>query len=176
MKYQSHSIEEVIQACREADLWFRWKWNAANPQYSLRNIELIYNTYLFHDHHYDTVQDVIQSRLKALICLKWPLYIEPKGGRILVYAPHMNTFDGLAEGETYGLFDSGDCPPWGLWIGFIQDEKGEPYILSWIPDALIEEVNSAMEVIMLDTLRWLENIKHDWAVSLQDAVLQHIPR
>lgn len=174
MKYQSHSIGEIIQACREADLWFRWKWNAADPQYSLRNIELIYDTYLFHDHHYDTVQDVIKSRLKILMRVKQSLCIEPKGGRILVYAPHSNTFDGLAEGETSGLFDVSDCPPWGLWVGCIQDEKGEPYILSWIPDALTEEVNGAMEVIMLNTLSWLSKLESDWSVRLQHAVLKHV--
>ena len=186
MTFKSHTTGEIIQACREADLWFQLKWNCHQSKESLRQAALLPAHYVPHEDIYNylcgdetgstyhKVDYVIQQRSQKLKQLIDGPFAVAIAGSILVYELYMNTFDCLAEGETSGLFDVSDCPPWGLWVGCIQDEKGEPYILSWIPDELVEEANKAIDVTMMNSLSWLTNLQEDWAMRLQQALMPYL--
>lgn len=42
-------------------------------------------------------------------------------GRLLLYHPDANLYDGAAERESYGYFDVDNVPPWDTWIAYVHD-------------------------------------------------------
>ncbi len=151
---------EVLVASRAAAQWYDLHWDSLKPRECLRQLELLPEIFAF-DHN-TTVRNVINDRKWQLAKLKM-LSESPKlVGRMLVYEPSLNLADCLAEGETNGLFDSFDCPPWGLWVGYINNASSN-YILSWIPEQLITLTQSAIEVTCGDSLYWLDQCNEPWA-------------
>lgn len=65
----------------------------------------------------------------------------PNGGKLLLYAPDENLFDGAAEYSSKGLFDVDNIPPWDTWVCFF----GE-YIVSWVPPQLLDLANAGINV------------------------------
>lgn len=55
-----------------------------------------------------------------------------QGGKLLLYAPNENLFDGAAEYCSKGFFDVDNIPPWDTWICFFQE-----YVVSWVPQELL---------------------------------------
>jgi hypothetical protein len=64
-----------------------------------------------------------------------------QGGRLLLYAPDENLFDGAAEVQSKGFFDVNNIPPWDTWICFF-----EQYLVSWVPPKLLKLANAGIDV------------------------------
>ena len=161
VKDRKHSRQEVLISCPAVDLWCASKWDVNNPRGSLRTLSIAPDVFSFD--HFHAVNDVMTGR-KSLLDAEKLYYHEPltPQGRLLVYDPSMNLSDGMAESETDGLFDVNDCPPWDLWVGFIRD-AGNEYLLSWIPDYLVELTQFAIEVTPANSLYWLDELDDPWA-------------
>lgn len=166
MGYQDsmHSREEVLTASRDAAAWCHLHLNAFKPSTSLRT--LAFAPDVFNSDHFHIVRKVMISRASELDkndSAKVPVS-SALLGRILVYEPILGMYDCLAEGETDGFFDANDCPPGDLWIGFIRDAKTS-YVLSWIPDYLIDVTESGIDVTCGGSLYWLDQSDEPWAIA-----------
>ncbi len=155
-----HTRDEILIACFSVDRWSQAKWDANNPRACLRSLEFAPDS--FSDDHYYMVNDVMTARKYALVSLKlFSSSPQLPRGRLLVYEPSLNLSDCMAEGQTNGLFDSNDCPPWDLWAGWVR-EADSNYLLSWIPDYLEKLTQDAIEVTCGGSLCWLDELGEPW--------------
>ena len=87
------------------------------------------------------------------------------GGRLLLYYPDENLFDGAAESESDGFFNVENEPPWDIWLCLLEDiwytEKAKHYsspcLLSWAPPQFLELANIGIAVNPEDCIVWLSN-------------------
>jgi hypothetical protein len=110
---------------------------------------------------WQSVGDVISRRRQELYGIDLSSREMPRG-RLLVYYPEAELSDGAAEVASQEFFDVYNAPPWGTWIGYFEDpgsdESYGPYVLSWIPEELIEVANSGIEVNPEECIAWLDQI------------------
>lgn len=105
------------------------------------------------------------------------------GGRILLYDPYNNLFDGAAESETYGFFDIDNVPPWDTWVCCVGSEDGieetsqryaYPYysfLVSWVPPQFVELVDEGIKVNPEACILWATNIDSPLTRQLKEAGL-----
>lgn len=72
-----------------------------------------------------------------------------EGGKLLLYAPDENLFDGAAEYSSRGFFDVDNIPPWDTWICLFEE-----YVLSWVPPQLLDLANAGIEVNPEQCILW----------------------
>ena len=70
-------------------------------------------------------------------------------GRLLLYSPDENLFDGAAMVASNGFFDVDNIPPWDTWICFVGR-----YLVSWVPPQHLELANSGIEVNPEGCILW----------------------
>jgi hypothetical protein len=115
--------------------------------------------------------DLLVERKKCLIGNE---SIGNGSGRFLLYSPLHSTFDMLAAGETDGLFDEADAPPWATWLGFfnlsdVNDKKYATYLIAWIPKVIVPLANEGIDVCLGESLFWADDF--DNVKSYGDNVL-----
>jgi hypothetical protein len=77
--------------------------------------------------------------------------------------PEAELSDGAAEVATQEFFDVYNAPPWGTWVGYFEDpgpdesEYGS-YVLAWVPEELVELVNSGIEVNPEHCIVWFDQV------------------
>ena len=64
-----------------------------------------------------------------------------QSGRLLLYAPDENLFDGAAQVQSKGFFTVDNIPPWDTWVCFF-----EQYLVSWVPPALLELADAGVDL------------------------------
>lgn len=166
MERKSHAVNEIIEAAREAAAWCDLHWDSNKPRLSLRNLE--FSPEFFGTDHYYTVNSIICSRRYELEKLEKKPTNNLSSGRILVYEPDSNIFDGLSENETNGYFDVNDCPPWDTWVGYILFGENR-YVLSWVPKSVVPLVDAGFEVNCVECFYWLSTVNEPWAKELNNA-------
>ncbi len=97
-------------------------------------------------------------------------------GRLLVYFPDRNFFDGTAEYVSGGFFDVDNIPPWDTWLCLLPSEEGRSwsasltaegdpgwwgfsnccYLVSWVPPQFVPLAAEAVKVAVMDCLVWSE--------------------
>jgi hypothetical protein len=70
-------------------------------------------------------------------------------GRILLYAPDENLFDGAAKYSSKGFFDVNNVPPWDTWVCYLDN-----YLASWVPPVLEELASAGIEVNPEQCIQW----------------------
>jgi hypothetical protein len=59
-----------------------------------------------------------------------------------------------------GYFDRYDIPAWDTWIAYVNDLDGRDrpieYLLSWVPQMLIEQVDRAVKASFEENIMWLD--------------------
>jgi hypothetical protein len=78
-----------------------------------------------------------------------PLLGHPDSGRLLLYAPNENLFDGAAQYTSKGFFDVNNIPPWDTWVCFF-----EKYLVSWVPPQLVELASQGIDVNPEGCILW----------------------
>src|SRR5262249_8737478 len=78
------------------------------------------------------------------------------GGRILLYAPADNLFDGAAQYASKGFFDVNNTPPWDTWMAF--EDK---YLVSWVPPLLVDLVDAGINVNPEQCIMWADEISQE---------------
>jgi hypothetical protein len=102
-----------------------------------------------------------------------PIYTQ---GRLIVFFPRTNLDDGVAMIESKDYFNERGFPPWDTWIDFVEnDNKSDanydfPYIISWVPEKLINNVAMAIKTIPDYSIRWVSDILSEFEY------LREIPR
>jgi len=97
------------------------------------------------------------------------------GGRLLAFDPQNRLDDGLAGEVTQGFFDDCNIPAWDTWISYvIEDEARCPfnaYLLSWVPEALVESVEAGIHVNMEECICWVSDLETVFVRQIRQAGL-----
>lgn len=94
--------------------------------------------------------------------LRYPL----AGGRLLIYNPDESTSDGAANLATQGFINDDNEPAWDTWIAYVGDSVNgtrhyhpfDSYLLSWVPDPLIEVVQHGMDCNSDNCHHWVNDL------------------
>jgi hypothetical protein len=70
-------------------------------------------------------------------------------GRILLYAPDENLFDGAAKYSSKGFFDVNNVPPWDTWVCYT-----DGHLVSWVPPVLEELASAGVAVNPEECIQW----------------------
>ena len=166
MNANTHSLSEIIKTTAATSVWCDLHWKSAEPANSLRS-PLLFPELLTRN-IYGCVCDVISKRRKDLEDNKIEVSSTALKGKILVYEPASNLFDGLGQSESAGYLDFYDCPPWDTWIGLIT-QKNTEFLLCWVPAKAVSLVNDGIDVICSDCISWLDDSSESWAMELKHA-------
>jgi hypothetical protein len=164
--------QTFTQRLAETIAWCDLYANLDDPENCLRNFELLpdeFKNNLDEMWISPTLVDSIAQKRAALLKQmgKYPNEAELSlhGGRLLVYFPDIDTYDGASCPESRGFI--GCYPPpetaplWGTWIQVLQQarigEHIERYLISWIPHALIKLADNAVSVEALECIIWIEH-------------------
>lgn len=82
-------------------------------------------------------------------------------GRILTFNTCASTYDGAPIAESHGFTDNGDAPPIDTWFYLKSNYKHTGYncaqvLFCWIPKRFVPVMQSAFDVEILDSYRWLD--------------------
>jgi hypothetical protein len=88
-----------------------------------------------------------QLRLEHRYPVDFPLSFHD--GRLLLYAPNENLFDGAAQYSSKGFFNVDNVPPWDTWVCFFEE-----YLVSWVPPQLLELANAGVEANPEQCILW----------------------
>jgi hypothetical protein len=121
--------------------------------------------------------DEVVSKRRAL--LKEPLLDDPEKspllekGRLLIYEPDENLYDGAAEAASEGFFDVDNIPPWDLWLMAVVEVQQRPntYLLAWIPPECVELTAAGIEVNPEHCIRWAADVDAEFFHRLRSAGL-----
>ena len=81
-------------------------------------------------------------------------------GRLLAYRPDSETWDQLASSESHGFLDGCSCPPWSVWIGWIDKRYfgvSEEFLVAWVPADFVEAVSRSVSCATTDQVVWLSD-------------------
>jgi len=82
-----------------------------------------------------------------------PAVTESKG-RLLLYEPLETVTDGASGSSSRGFFDIEDAPPWDTWFLY-----SEGSILSWVPEALVQDAQAGIDANPVDCIHWCDRPK-----------------
>lgn len=123
------------------------------------------------------IVDEVASKRHAL--LRAPLLNDPEKssllekGRLLIYLPEENLFDGAAEAASQGFFDVDNLPPWDLWLLSVVEEQQRPntYLIAWIPPKCVELTTAGIEVNPEECICWAADVDAEFVHRLRSAGL-----
>jgi hypothetical protein len=72
-------------------------------------------------------------------------------GKWLCFDPTVAMYDGLAEIESMGFFDSDDLPPPEFWVGYFEKK-----LISFIPQQFLDYAVLGVDSSMSGSLSWCE--------------------
>jgi hypothetical protein len=75
-------------------------------------------------------------------------------GRLLLYEPLETVADGASGSSSRGFFDIEDAPPWDIWFLY-----SEGSILSWVPEALVQDAQAGIDANPVDCIHWCDRPK-----------------
>ncbi len=79
-------------------------------------------------------------------------------GAILYFEPWLSLYDGVSMVASGGFFDVDNFPPADTWITYIVSEHGKEhlsgFLLSWVPEELVDLVDRAIAVDNSGSIRW----------------------
>ncbi len=127
-----------------------------NKQLRSNNLKPDLPTYANSQQWFSVVEHLAERRTLALKSENgYPKDIQyPTGGRLLIYFPHENLCDGVAQYSSKGLFDVDNVPPWDTWVCFF-DQK----LVSWIPDQLVAFADQGIDVNPEECIQWADQLK-----------------
>lgn len=97
---------------------------------------------------------VVERRRTALSAVE----SEPAEGRIGLFTPGAETFEGLAEGECICVGGKTDLPCYDMWIAIADAGASEgPVVVSWVPEWLIDDFEIARDYCVTEALMWLDD-------------------
>lgn len=72
-------------------------------------------------------------------------------GRLLLYTPCENVSDGASRFASSGFFDPNDCPPWDIWLQYV-----DRTLISWVPEALFPLAQAGIDGNVVECIKWAD--------------------
>jgi hypothetical protein len=132
----------------------------------------------------ETVADERARLLHAAGGYPQKAYGDLAGGRLLLYAPDDNLFDGAAEFSSQGFFDVNNAPPWDTWVCYVRDSEQERQIwagyeryeafsvlVSWVPPSLLKPAHEGIWANPEQCIAWADTVDCTFTRSLVAAGL-----
>jgi hypothetical protein len=146
-------------------------WNAFNDKSEFLS-SLVDEMLRDNDFDWQTTAKIIFD-LRKIYVETLPLRANPpidKTGKIIVYFPDINLFDGASEIESEGYFNFIDCPPSSTWLYY--HEGGEAllrHIIAWIPSDYLEKATIGVLVVCCGAIEFLDELDNlTYKTELQD--------
>lgn len=163
------SAESFRLRLAQTILWCAPRADISNPINCLRTPEL--RPPVFERDRFSAVDSVANKRA---LCggTKFHNAKVPRnlgGGRLLIYFPETNLYDGAAEDETFGFLDVDNLPGWDTWIAFFEDDSETndgSYLIAWIPPEFIKTVSDGILVNPEECIKWLSDADINFPVEL----------
>jgi hypothetical protein len=147
------SLEPLWLAIARTIRWAAPRTNIRDPQRCLRS-ELARPRTLEKDYFAAVAMACLPRRVDVVT----PAARDLAGGRLLIYFPDLDLCCGAAEAESQGFFDVWNCPPRDTWVACIQETSGpDPYLLAWVPPALIPLADRGIQVNPEQCILWLDD-------------------
>ncbi len=101
-------------------------------------------------------------------------------GRLMLYYPNANLFDGVALQESKGYFDVDNAPPWDTWLYYVhddvmwteprekQDEAYASYVISWVPPDFVAVAGRGIYVNPEQCISWVDDVDTAFIRQLRD--------
>lgn len=114
-----------------------------------------------------TVNDLAIHRARLLADGGLPAAAEGDlaGGRLLLFYPDDTLFDGAAELESGGFFDTENVPAWDTWVWVQDDDRPHagppasgPYLVCWVPPHLLAAADAGVRVNPEECIRWAADV------------------
>lgn len=166
---QGHNLEEFLQSFAETYAWCSSRPRPWNALRSFRSPEIAPEFGCTTDKGW--VSSVIWQRREVLGGkIGLPEYVFLRG-KLLVYFPDENLDHGLEEYETEGFVTASNVPPWDTWVAYLYGET-ENYLVSWVPNEMVDLVNSGIEVSPEECFNWLGVRAGDLKIALESKGLE----
>lgn len=167
----SHSLEPFLVRLAQTVAWTIDRADPANPRDCLRNPNRRPRT--LESDYFAAVRVVSGGPGLLQYAAR---HGSLAGGRLLIYFPDADLFDGAAELETDGFFDVFNTPPWDTWVAFARDRTERDnceanYLIAYIPPVFLERCSAGIEVNPEQCIRWIE----DTDVAFRDLLQRHAP-
>jgi hypothetical protein len=88
------------------------------------------------------------------------------GGKLVLYEPDRNLFDGGAEASSEGFFDANSVPPWDTWVCYLAEDPGT--LVAWVPPALLAKAGAGVAANPEGCLSWAAEAKVELAQVLRE--------
>ncbi|MCA1819166.1 MAG: hypothetical protein LC620_03805, partial [Halobacteriales archaeon] len=175
--YRPEEQAAFRQRVAETIAWCRAKARPDDPAQSLRTLELRPGSLGGHgeanlpEKREHEVRRLEVSRIgfarKRLLGQAPQADIQPTlaGGRLVVYEPDTNLFDGAAQLASDGFFDVNNVPPWDTWLDYFPptkegtgkystDDHGK--LVAWVPSPFLAAADIGIRVNPEDCIRWAD--------------------
>jgi hypothetical protein len=128
------------------------------------------------------VDEVASKRRAALLNLPRvdPAQIQAliDEGRLLIYYPDENLYDGAAPAASDDFFDADNVPPWDTWLIYVIEKGrwGKNYLIAWVPPELLELATAGVDVNPEQCIVWADGLPVAFVEYLQRIGLLRIVR
>jgi hypothetical protein len=89
-------------------------------------------------------------------------------GKLLLFDPFCATGEGLPAGDSEGLFDQDDSPPWDMFLQYFidpRDDKTNGFsraalcdgVICWIPGPFVKLADDGIRCNVLGSIKWLSD-------------------
>ena len=166
-------LAETIEWCKD-------RASPSEPSDSLRSAELRPPVDSLFGLREATIQAVVEKRRSLIHGRGLLRAYDLAGGRILLYEPENNLFDGAAMVASRDFFDVDNVPPWDTWLGYIHGTWEHTtthakfthlYLLSWVPPAFLALAGDGVWANPEQCIRWAVDVEHDFLRQLQSVGL-----
>lgn len=102
------------------------------------------------------------------------------GGCLLIYDYNASTSDGAANLATQGFINDDNEPAWDTWIAYVMGDPVngsryyhpfDSYLLSWVPDSLVEVVQHGMDCNSDVCQHWITDLDSPFTRQLRQSGL-----
>lgn len=164
------SLENFELRLAQTIFWCAPRVDIKNPKYCLRTPEL--RPDIFERNRFSAMDSVTIRRQfyggNQIRQAKIPKDLG--GGRLLVYFPEQNLYDGAAEIETDGFLDVNNLPGWDTWVAFFEHDPEKwdgSYLITWVPPQFVKTVSNGIYVNPEECIIWLADSNLAIAQTLQ---------
>lgn len=104
-------------------------------------------------------------------------------GRLMVFDPDRDLWDGAARDASRGFLDADNTPPWDTWLLYVVEDEGarvivgpnfdlwRSYLVSWVPPEFTDEAGDGIAVNPEQCVLWATDLASPFTTALREAGL-----
>ena len=138
--------------------WCRPRFAMDRRKESLRSDDLRPSIIITASNELTPVHRAVASVIDRRASILGPIDVETVkvDGRLFGFYVRDTFFDGVSEIETDGFIDDTNTPPWDSWVCMVDE-----VLISWIPPAVVDDVQMAIVSNAEECITWLSDIADD---------------